>query len=333
MNKFKQKGAVKHMTAEQLKIVIAVMSVLLVIVVVGFFWYVRKAASSAQVDVGILNSQIRAATRLIYKTNIDVKQGDCLTKEMVEGVSDLVNVDPSLLLSEADFGKIAAVDIPKGSIVMANMVSMDIAANYRERECSFIWLSSNLLNNDFVDIRILFPNGEDFVVIPKKSIKSPDIANNNVFLWLTEDEIERLDSAVVDANLHSAKLYTTRYVRPAIQSASTVTYQPNSSVMALMSSNPDVVDQAKRSLSAEARRGLETRIAQFKQANPDFVLEDTLEVLEQRRLEAGAYTDDTSANAGASADNPNMEANQLDTVGDADATGEDTGEDGVVYVD
>lgn len=121
----------------------------------------------------------------------------------------LYEEDTTLLFTLDDVGKVDCVDIAQGQTIMKNMVEFDDYIHFYEKECSFIWLSSNLKENDQVDIRILFPNGEDYVVVAKKTLKSPQIAVNNVFLWLSEDEILKLDSAVVDANLNGAKLYTT----------------------------------------------------------------------------------------------------------------------------
>lgn len=222
-------------------------------------------------SVSALQSVIAGNMRSGYRAITDIDAGAMISDSMVEYSSTIVSdVDASQFISEDDIGKVATVKIAAGTPVLKDMVSAQLAADYHERECSFIWLNTNLKDNDFVDVRIMFPNGEDDIVAAKKSVKEVAVEANNMFLWLTEDENDLLSAAIVDANLHGARIYVTKYLKPEIQEASTVTYTPNSSVLAAIKDNPNIVDQSAANLSASAREAMENRIELFEKAYPDY---------------------------------------------------------------
>lgn len=221
-----------------------------------------------------LNSQLSANSRTGYIATTEIKQGDILQ----DGVNVAANTfsssaDASTFATQDCLGQEAVVDIPNGSPITTNVVAASMEKQLNERECTFINLSANLKKGDFVDIRILFPNGEDPIVVSKVSIQNPVIASNLVYLWLTEDQITNLDSAVVDANLHGAIIYTTKYIEPEIQPANVVNYQPNAAVINLMQSDPNIVQEAAAALSVSARESLEDRLKAFEKAYPDFELD------------------------------------------------------------
>ena len=170
----------------------------------------------------------------------------------------------TLLMSAEDIGKEAIVDISAGEIITSSMVTNPLSQDWQEVELYCIWLSTNLKQYDEVDVRILFPNGTDYIVLPKEKLRKLKLQQNNVFLWLTEDEILLLDSAIVDANLHGAKIYTTKYVKPEVEDANEITYQPTKQIIDLMNSDPNVLIEAKQNLSKSARAEMLRKIEDFK---------------------------------------------------------------------
>lgn len=97
----------------------------------------------------------------------------------------------------------------------------------------------------------------------KKSLKGIQIDSQNCFLWLNEEEILRMSSAIVDAYLYSgARIYTTKYIEPNVQEASKVTYEPSVSTLLLIEKDPNIVNTAANSLSKQVRKAMENRLAQ-----------------------------------------------------------------------
>ena len=131
-------------------------------------------------------------------------------------------------------------------------------------------------DNDYVDVRVMFPNGEDYIVAAKKSLQNVNILLNSCYLWLTEDENDLLSAAIVDANINGAKIYVNRYVRPEVQDANIVTYNPNADVIAAMQMNPNIVEEAANALSETARKDTEKRLSEFRELYPEYIIDDQL---------------------------------------------------------
>ena len=230
-----------------------------------------KTADQQQIQT--LQEQASSKSRTGYVAITDIKQGDIL--------QDGVNVTAGSFASDADqttfadsscINKQAVVTIPSGSPITNNVVATAMDKQLNERECTFVNLNANLKEGDFIDIRILFPNGEDPIVVSKVSVQKPVVVSNLCYLWLTADQISNLDAAAVDANLHGAIIYTTKYIEPEVQPANVVNYQPNAAVIDLMKSDPNIIQESISSLSVSARQGLEDRLKAFEKAYPDFKL-------------------------------------------------------------
>ena len=233
--------------------------------------------ADAYQKVTLLQQKVTTTRRTGYVASADIKMGTLLTENMLVQSTDISSdVPQELFITDADLGKAAVVDISMGQPVLTNMVTNPLTDNFHERECGFIWLNSNLEDYDYVDIRILYTNGEDYVVAAKKAVTGVSIQANNCFVQLTEEEILSLDAAIVDANLHGAKIYTTKYIKPALQEASVVNYNPNTDVIQLMSEDPNIVSASARELSVKARNDVEKRLKLFKEAYPEYEYHDSI---------------------------------------------------------
>lgn len=166
-------------------------------------------------------------------------------------------------------GQIAIVDIPKGMPIMQNMCrSSEVEPEDREVECEIIKLSGNLIENDYVDVRLMLPNGEDYIVLAKKGVhelfRSEEEKEEVCYLWLSEEEILYYSAAVVDAYLYQgACLYTTKYIEPTLQEASIVTYVPSLGTLAMMKENPNLYELAVSQLKLDERKLLENRLTDY----------------------------------------------------------------------
>lgn len=119
-----------------------------------------------------------------------------------------------------------------------------------------IALPVDLMTDDYIDIRLMTPGGQDFIVVSKARVDVPMNSDNTyvadtIRVNLTEDEILSMSSAIVEAyGLEGAKLYANRYVEAGMQEASTPTYIPNAAVTAQISSDPNIVEKAMNALRA-----------------------------------------------------------------------------------
>lgn len=83
----------------------------------------------------------------------------------------------------------------------------------RLEEFSMVTLPSDTVEGEYVDVRVLFPTGEDFSVLIGKKVEK--YTDSTVFFKLTEDDILSMSSAIVEAYLYNgSKIYATKYIDP-----------------------------------------------------------------------------------------------------------------------
>lgn len=165
-------------------------------------------------------------------------------------------------LTEEELGNILCIDVPKGTQLMKTMIAdQEEVSNLREVRFGEIVLSSNISAFDWCDVRIIYPNGENYCVISKKQVKQIQKEENQIFFWLSEEDIQHMSSAVVDCYLYSgSRLYLTKYITPGLQEASIPTYIPSEQTAELIRSNPNIVDIASSYLNKLLREELESRL-------------------------------------------------------------------------
>lgn len=200
--------------------------------------------------------------RRVYVATKDINISELITKDNVTYKTVYASQPSYLYLSEEDIGKAAILDIKEGTQILSSMVSDMTENNLREVCFQVITLNRNLIKNDTVDIRILYPNGENYILLSKKQILNLDEGSSETYLWLTEEEIILMSSAIVDAYLYKGtQLYTTKYIEPTLQEASIVNYTPNLATLDLIKKDPNILEVANQYLSEIVRKQLENRLA------------------------------------------------------------------------
>lgn len=170
-------------------------------------------------------------------------------------------------------GKVLKLSMDKHSILSQQMVYEGEAPGDDERllNLSYVKLSEKMKAGDYVDVRISFRNGGDYVLLSRKKIQ--DISGNTAAgeeggeynaLWLqvNEEEILRLASAVVDSFYQEGcEIYAIQYVSE-LQKAAAVTYPVNETVRKLLESDPNVAMLAEGNLPEGTRRELRAAMEQ-----------------------------------------------------------------------
>lgn len=251
-----------------------------------------------------VNETITSNTKDVFVAARDIKYKEVVTSADVVKVSALVSLEESTFFAADNIGSVATVDIPAGTILTSNMVVDEVVdKTLRETEFDVFVLNSNVTDNDVVDVRIRYQNGEDYVVLSKKCIKHLSLRNAVCYMDLTEEEMQLVSSAIVDASVRRAVLYTTTYIDPVVQDASVVTYQPSVDVLELIYSNPNIISVATENLSAVVRLEMEKRLLAYGNAvgsnssGPVFNITDTSNVEDVGNMRDG-YVEINSAGEG-----------------------------------
>ena len=238
----------------------------------------KKKYDGAYAKNGQLTSQINQNTKTVYVATQDIATGDQLVDGVNVAQQEMLNgMDETLFATEDDLGYAALIDIPIGSAVQKNMVAQqEITDDERIVEVSSVNLTTTQHSNDVVDIRILFPDGEDYILLSKQTIRN---LNGTTFqLQLTEDELLTFNSAIVDAYTYGAKLYTTKYISSQIQQDATPFYPVKQETLDLINSDPNIVEIASDTLNAQARQNLDERMALLSDKTGDVDFSKNLEV-------------------------------------------------------
>ena len=164
--------------------------------------------------------------------------------------SSSLNSSSSSSESKADKIIIATIDIPKGTIITEKMLTLkseaatdsnNMNSTYRIVEYSMIMLPTELQKGDTIDIRISYPNGQDFVVAAKKVVERTD--STSIWLKLKEDELLKMNSAIIESySVEGAKLYAVNYTQPGIQAAANANYPVSDKVYQLLTYDPNIVE-------------------------------------------------------------------------------------------
>jgi hypothetical protein len=221
--------------------------------------------------VSRLEQQVTNHSKTIYIAKENIASGMVIGKSMLEQRTVISDLGLHYFFQDEDLGKLSGVDIEKGCYLLKSMImEEDIDDSLREEEFGMLHLNSNLKENDFVDVRILYPTGENYTVLSKVRLRELSLEENDCFFWLTEEEILMMHSAIVDTYIHEGtKLYTSKYVKPAVQKASAVNYDPSTQVQQLIYTHPDIVKKASSSLSMARREDMEKRIRKYLKEHPE----------------------------------------------------------------
>ena len=151
---------------------------------------------------------------------------------------------------------LAKVTMNANTVITPNLIVQSdevVSDDTREQEYNMVVLPVDLMTDDYVDIRLMTPSGQDFIVVSKAKVTIPVNADGSYVtdtmkVSLREDE---MSSAIVEAyGLLGAKLYATKYVEPGMQEPSAPTYTPNAAVTSQIDNNPNIVEKAKEELRA-----------------------------------------------------------------------------------
>ncbi len=223
---------------------------------------------SSKVTSVLVNTEAVPSGAVASKTKITNKKGE------EEWTDKLFDYD----------GFRAKIDLDAGTILSENMLyEEELQSSERIQEYNMLQLPIQLDLGEYVDIRLLMPNGQDYIVVSHKEVK--DITDETIWLQMTEEEILLMSNAIVESYLSPASnLYIAKYVEPGIQDAATITYVPSAEVISLINKDANIVNQAKSTLiqryndNQDIRENIQTELNKYS--------EESLENIEAQMIEA-----------------------------------------------
>ena len=151
---------------------------------------------------------------------------------------------------------VAKVTMKKNTLITTELLSKSdnmVQDDRRKQEYNMLVLPTDLATGDYIDVRLMMPSGQDFIVVAKKEVELPVIGGvdspDTIWINLTEDEILHMSCAIVDAfQKNGAKLYATKYTEAGMQAAATPTYPLNESTLDILQNDPNVLEKAMNAI-------------------------------------------------------------------------------------
>lgn len=192
----------------------------------------RRAAKAYGVLLEERDALIQSAKRLAYVTVKEVKAGESFTPENTERRYLLSEQAEEGIAGEV-FGLAACANLPAGSIISTALCgSQEFVGT--ERECVFedISLSDCFPDYEMVDVRIRYPNGENYCVLKQKRLRRRQENPEECRFALTEAEQILLSAAQYDTEVYKgAELYVVAFVEERLQKEADSFYVPPAQVI------------------------------------------------------------------------------------------------------
>ena len=203
---------------------------------------------------------------------------DQATRENKEQVvSDNINVNDKLYykadnrnneITVKDNAIVAKVNMGANTVLTSNLINRadQITTNdLRKEEYNVISLPVDLKPGEYIDVRLLLPNGQNYIVTSKKKVTIPVVndqyVSDTIQMDLTEEEILMLSCAIVENyQMNGSKLYASRYTEAGMQDASNKTYQPNDYVINLIKNDSNIVTSAIKGLNSRGIKDIDDAV-------------------------------------------------------------------------
>ncbi len=237
-----------------------------VIVFIVLVLFIAKKDSRLE-DANLQLDKYKEGTVCVLKSDMERGQEIKMHNvEMVKGKFFEEGSDDSYKITgrtvEDYVGKVLKTDASKGTVLNECMIAKkdEDDENLRTYYIDYIDISDSFSNETCFDIRICFPNGEDYLVAGNKKINVRD--EEGIYVELTRREALLLSSARVDLNIYEgtrlyAAFYTAGFEKTEIQ-----TYPVNGYVFSLGQWEPNIEEAFSQEMF-EKRETLESNLFEF----------------------------------------------------------------------
>lgn len=255
-----------------------IIGVLVVALGVTMFAF-RTKSKKQQAQIDSLNQEVEDLQNNmeeVYVTSKDVKSGS--TVELDSVTTTLLPSDSipenAVTTEEELTDKIYKIGLKAGSYITTDMISdYKIHKNMRELDVVMDEIPVGLEEGDYVDIRISFPLGQDYIAMSHKKVLS--ITGNTVKLIVIEHDFYRYESMKTDlATYQSTKIYAVKYVEAGLQPNGKVYYPPTLEIIKQSILDPNMNSKDFMTM-INSRELLEDQLAASKKVDKNQTVTET----------------------------------------------------------
>lgn len=214
------------------KIGIAMLSVVVgaVLLIAGGIVGNYRAKQSYEAVLEEKDARLRSAERMVYITTKEVKAGERFSEDNTELRYLLSEQAEEGLVTEV-IGRVACTDLSPG-VILHTALCGEAEVSETERKCVFedIEQVEMFPDHSVVDVRIRYPNGENYCVLGRKVLWRGEDAES-CCLSLTEEEQLLMSAARYDAEIYDGTvLYVVAFLEERLQEEGNSRYIPSEQV-------------------------------------------------------------------------------------------------------
>lgn len=180
-----------------------------------------------------------------------IEENDLAMREIPESF-----INRSFILDpESIIGKYYKIGLTSGIPLSMDLVMEDVLEDTtREFDVVSSLMPIGLKVGDYVDYRIVYPLGEDYIILPHKRVEA--INDKTIKFKLNETEIHLYQAALIDFFLQTkngATLYLSKYLEPGIQKAAEPYYAVPKNILAIMIADPNIINKINAQMNGKTR--------------------------------------------------------------------------------
>jgi hypothetical protein len=214
---------------------------------------------------------VRSQTTMAFTIVNPVRSNTPVTPDNMRRIEiPMASVTHNTIIDERQFDEMWwRIDLQPGTIITADLIMRE----YRD-DTSRWWdimldmYPVGLQVGEYIDIRVIFPHGEDFIVLSKKRVYG--MYGETIKLMLTEQEIMILQGMLVDMYMNDRNgmtSYATMYVDPGMQLPAVMFYAIPVHIARFMENNPQIAqtdrDRSNLQANIDARMAIDAMLAEI----------------------------------------------------------------------
>jgi len=271
----------------------------------------NKETEQLSSQIATLNADLAAIGPIVtcYTVQAETYAGQEFTEELIieQSIPSSFTND-SFPTREEILNHFSRVSITPGTPITDSLIMPDepIPDSLREIDITGNRWPIGLKEGDYVDLRITYPRGEDFIVLSHKRVMS--ITDQTLKVHMTEEEQMLYQAALVDfytTRTYGSDMYLTKYVEPGLQQSAATYYSVPRNIATMLTLNPNIVQEAEVALKQQMRELIELARAEFpdeddsggeikggrdelnSKVNSDYVIYEVEEEKEREEAESG----------------------------------------------
>ena len=186
-----------------------------------------------QNKLSILEQQLDSYQRTVYSAAGNLPEGTVITEDNVLWEIRYSDVPQEEFITQESFGMAVNFDVKEGTCLTREMLSGSYGA-CREVFVSEVDIPSFIQTGDRVDIRIRYGNAEDYTVLADKILVSCTPSEGMVMELSEEEILFLSSAVADKINYADTTLYAVKYPEYVQQETGNVTYIANREILKLL---------------------------------------------------------------------------------------------------